>query len=284
MDLLFDKDQFRNLMNDFYIITNIKIVFYDNAFQPMIAVPEEDCTFCSAMKRNPAALAKCEQCIQAEIQKCKDTNSLNIYKCHCGLIQAVAPLKLDDVIIGYIMFGQILDAENRLATEKAIIRYASQYSSANIGQLLKGIAGKTEIQVQSVAKFMEACFSYLIMHNLVQRDYTGSGLAFKIADYIQENLSSELHVEQLCAVFCISRSTLYKIFHAFLGMSVAKYIRKKRIEAVLGLMQTDIAVADAACQVGFEDYNYFCKVFKQETGISPSKYRRQAVQAVSVRR
>ena len=284
MDLLFDKDQFRNLMNDFYIITNIKIVFYDNAFQPVIAVPEEDCAFCSAMKQNPAALAKCEQCIQTEVQKCKDTNSLNIYKCHSGLIEAVAPLKLDDVIIGYIMFGQILDAENRPATEKAIIRYASQYSSSNIGQLLKGIAGKTEVQVRSVAKFMEACISYLIMHNLVQRDHTCSGLAFKIADYIQENLSSNLCVERLCAVFCISRSTLYKIFHAFFGMSVAKYIRKKRIDAVLSLMQTDIAVADAACQVGFDDYNYFSKVFKLETGISPSKYRRQSVKNVSVQR
>ena len=122
------------------------------------------------------------------------------------------------------------------------------------------------------------------MHNLVQRDHTCSGLAFKIADYIQENLSSNLSVERLCAVFCISRSTLYKIFHAFFGMSVAKYIRKKRIDAVLSLMQTDIAVADAACQVGFDDYNYFSKVFKLETGISPSKYRRQSVKNVSVQR
>lgn len=281
MDLLFDENQFRNLMNDFYIITNIKIVFYDSAFQPVISIPEEDCDFCTVLKQNPAALKKCRQCMQAEMQKCKDTDSLNIYKCHCGLIEAVAPLKLDDVIIGYLMFGQILDAENRRTTEKAIIDYASRYSSTDMGHYVESIVDKTGEQVRSAAKFMEACISYLIMHNLVKRDHTSSGLAFKIADYIQQNLSSELRIDQLCSVFGISRSTLYKIFNTFFGISVAKYIRKKRIEAVLTLMQSGISVSDAASSVGFYDCNYFSKVFKQETGSPPSKYRKKALQSVS---
>ena len=55
-------------------------------------------------------------------------------------------------------------------------------------------------------------------------------------------------------------------------MSIAAYIRKKRVENAASLLKSGSTVANAAISSGFEDYNYFSEIFKKETGILPSKY------------
>ena len=93
--------------------------------------------------------------------------------------------------------------------------------------------------------------------------------------FIENNLDSDLSVDLLCTYFQISRNSLYKIFNDFYGMSVAKYIRKKRVEVAIDLMNSGVSVADASSRVGFSDYNYFSKVFKTQTGVLPSKFKKR---------
>ena len=45
-------------------------------------------------------------------------------------------------------------------------------------------------------------------------------------------------------------------------------------KAKLLLGETDSPVKDIASQVGIFDYNYFTKVFKAYTGVTPSRYRK----------
>lgn len=273
MEMMFDMEQFKELMTDFYIITGIKIVFFDDNLNPVISVPEEDSEFCSQVKKSEVLLKRCENCIENEIKKCKKTNKLSIYKCHAGLTEAVAPIKIDDIIIGYIMIGQITDAEDNKKDE--IIKYVSEYLDVDVSEKFDNLTFKSLSQIKSTAKFMETLISYLIMHNLIKSDHTS--LAFKITDFISKNLASDLSVDNLSAIFGISRNALYKIFNDFYGVSVAKYIRKKRIEAAINLINDGISIADVSGIVGFCDYNYFSKVFKSETGMLPSKFRKKVM-------
>lgn len=276
MNLLFDHSQFQSLMTDFYIITNIKIVFYDRNLRPVIAVPEYDCEFCAAVKENPDSLACCEACIEREVAQCKKTNQLHCYRCHCGLTEAVAPVWVDDILVGYIMFGQIMDEEDRQQNKEEILSYVSSFATRDMEPLFDAITCKNQEQIRSVATFVEACISYLIMHRLVRKDQTS--LAFRITHFINTNLTADLSVEQLCATFSLSRSALYRLFRDCCGMSVAKYIRKKRIQAAAQWIREGMSVTEASGRAGFPDYNYFSKVFKSETGVLPSKWRKQDVE------
>ena len=57
-------------------------------------------------------------------------------------------------------------------------------------------------------------------------------------------------------------------------MGIAAYIKKLRMEKAKELLkQTDLTISQVAAQTGFSDYNYFCRVFKKETGIPAKKYR-----------
>ena len=43
MKLEFDKDQLLKLMKDFYILTGIRVVLYDDEYHQLLSWPEKDC-------------------------------------------------------------------------------------------------------------------------------------------------------------------------------------------------------------------------------------------------
>nr|WP_235196433.1 helix-turn-helix transcriptional regulator [Streptococcus mitis] len=59
------------------------------------------------------------------------------------------------------------------------------------------------------------------------------------------------------------------------GETLVKYITDKRINAAKSLLsQTNISISQVSCQVGYDNYSYFTKIFKQRTGLSPGDYRK----------
>ena len=267
MYLEFDKEKLYNLMVDFYTLTKIRIVIHDNNFNNIMAVPEKSCEFCAALKKNPKAREKCLQCDMDGFTTCGKENKLTIYKCHSGLIEAVVPLKLNDINVGYIMFGQIIDKKQKKALKEEIVKYSSTYTDEPINEYYDRLTSKTTEQINSAARIMQACACYLLVSELIRVD--DNNIILNLSEYIEKNLTNDLTVESICDHFNINRNKLYKIFKECFGMSIAKYIRKKRVEHARILLKKGAKVSDAACLSGFYDYNYFSKVFKQETGVLP---------------
>lgn len=53
-----------------------------------------------------------------------------------------------------------------------------------------------------------------------------------------------------------------------------QYIKQKRISlAKTFLLLNDMSLEEIAIALGYEDYNYFCRVFKQVENMSPAQYR-----------
>lgn len=53
-----------------------------------------------------------------------------------------------------------------------------------------------------------------------------------------------------------------------------QYIKQKRISlAKTFLLLNDMSLEEIAIALGYEDYNYFCRVFKQVESMSPAQYR-----------
>jgi len=64
--------------------------------------------------------------------------------------------------------------------------------------------------------------------------------------------------------------------NSLLGVPVAKYIRRMRIEAAKNLLvNTDKQINNVALCTGFAESQYFSTVFKQETGMTPTQYKQE---------
>ncbi len=271
MNLKLETEKLREILINFYNISKTRTVIFDSDFKKIIAYPESSCAFCSMLKENPEAKALCKENDRRACSECKESESLHIYRCHAGLFEAVAPIKMNDLTLGYIMLGQI---KERGYDDAALTEYASKFinDGERIAKACKKLHQRSEEQIVSLASVMEICTCYLWIAKLISVDE--ENIIFHLSNYITNNIAGDLSVEKLTEVFNISRSHLYDIFHKYFGMSVAKYIRKKRVSiAAEALTDKEASISEAAELAGFTDYNYFSKIFKREMGLTPGKYR-----------
>lgn len=95
-----------------------------------------------------------------------------------------------------------------------------------------------------------------------------------IRNYIEENYRSALSRESVANAFYISPSYLSHLFQKEANMRFNEYLNHVRLEHAKELLkQYDLKVKEIATHCGFNDSNYFCRLFKQQTNRSPSQYR-----------
>ena len=95
--------------------------------------------------------------------------------------------------------------------------------------------------------------------------------------YINEHYNSyDLSLEDISKNTFLTPAYICVIFKDFTGKTVNKYITEYRIMQAKELLKdSNIKMNDIALKVGYRDGNYFAKIFKKETGYSPSEYRRK---------
>ncbi len=96
-----------------------------------------------------------------------------------------------------------------------------------------------------------------------------------ICIYIQENFHRAINRSSIAQRFNISPNHLSRLFRQQGHMTLADYITWVRIDrAKFMLRKYDFRLQDVATRCGFQDVNYFFRVFKTKTGRTPSEYRR----------
>lgn len=101
----------------------------------------------------------------------------------------------------------------------------------------------------------------------------------KIMDEIKEHYIENITLTGLAEKYSISVSYLSELLKEYLQLSFSEYISSKRIQKAKELLADDsLSIEQIAEQTGYNDYFYFTKVFKKNTGISPSKYRKNLLE------
>ncbi len=99
-----------------------------------------------------------------------------------------------------------------------------------------------------------------------------------IKNFIRDNLSTPLTLADIADYLNLSIRQLNRIFTEQQGISLGAYILHSKIEAAKHeLENSKKLIKEIAINLGFDDINYFCRVFRKKTGLSPSKYRKFAI-------
>lgn len=275
MILNYDINRMKQLLESFYALTHIRIVIFDDQLRIIAAYPESDCRFCSILRTNPETR---ERCLASDIhacQQCKSTGNIYQYTCHAGLTEVVTPIRCGNIITGYIMFGQVLvqpPSEDHWETILSLLSGRDLDRDALKDAYFRKHT-HTMDELLASAQILEACAGYLYLQRLIS--LREDSLPQRLDEYLAANLSADLSVNALCNHFGISRSKLYNIVNEYYNMGIEQLTRKLRVDAAKKLLtQTTLPVSEVAAQVGYDDYNYFIKVFKKETDCTPSRYRK----------
>lgn len=93
-------------------------------------------------------------------------------------------------------------------------------------------------------------------------------------EFIEDNLSKALRLNDLVHVAAMSPSALMRAFKKSTGCSIATFVRQRRLErAAIMLTRTTKNLAQVALATGFSDHAHFTRTFKAHFGVTPSDWR-----------
>ena len=128
--------------------------------------------------------------------------------------------------------------------------------------------------------------TFLLLVN-IYRDYnkvqTSVGESYqedikKAVQYINEHFRERLYIKTVANEASMSESYFFYFFKEIMGCTFTSYVNSIRIKTAKELLETtDETVVTIATNVGCDNVTYFNKVFKAQTGVSPSEYRKLRV-------
>ena len=97
---------------------------------------------------------------------------------------------------------------------------------------------------------------------------------YDVVNYIQNNLKEDMSLKNLSNIASMSTTSFYRFFKRELGMSPIEFILKEKIKCAKKLLKNPGLQINEVCYLsGFEDANYFSRLFKKQEGITPKQYQ-----------
>lgn len=114
-------------------------------------------------------------------------------------------------------------------------------------------------------------FEQFTTHNVTQ-----GALYQNICDYIEHNIDEKLSLDNIADHFFLSKYYISHVFKDNIGISIHKYIAKKRLQLCHDAIMGGEPISQVYNTYGFDDYSSFYRAFKKEYNMSPKQLIQQA--------
>ena len=120
-----------------------------------------------------------------------------------------------------------------------------------------------------LTEFLDACFAPYV------------SLDQKVDQYLENNFSEILSLNDIAAAMDINKYTLCHLYSKASGVTIIEQLINIRISKAKSYLEsTNIPVNKISKMCGFESSSYFGKIFREKTGYTPKKYRDSALQQI----
>lgn len=98
----------------------------------------------------------------------------------------------------------------------------------------------------------------------------------KCLNHISRNLHGRITLSELAEYCGLSRGHLSRLFRGSVGCSVSRYVIRRKLEAAKAMLAGAYTVGEVAYLLGFSSESHFIKRFREEFGVTPARWRRDA--------
>lgn len=138
-------------------------------------------------------------------------------------------------------------------------------------------ANEFEIREAEAYVFYESCIEFAeFLFSTLEGNLNGNqdNAVERVKEYISKNLGKELTRTILAKEVFLSEDYISKLFKSQTGMSLTNYIALQRIEKAKEYLEySNLTVSKIALEVGFNNFSYFSKTFRDITGMTPNEYK-----------
>lgn len=116
------------------------------------------------------------------------------------------------------------------------------------------------------------------VHDMLQKPQTGclpEAIA-KTLDYIECNFAQDITLQTVADHVFLNPDYFSRYFKKHMHCTFITYLNQVRMEKAKALLQnSNLKISDVSQSVGFHNFNYFSKAFKQAYGVTPMEYRKK---------
>ncbi len=204
------------------------------------------------------------------------------------LMDAVSKGKLHLLTAGATVYNQgaqprltdsLRDRKNYLVILKTLLRKAAEYGGVHplhIHRLSSRYAGEIE-SLRTIKQSLRLQEDMIRSYCLLVKSHSLSRYSYYVGQVItlvQYDLTADLSLKAIAARLNVNASYLSDLFHREYGCTLTDFINKERIGHGLRLLQTtDAPVSQIAAECGIQNPNYFFRLFRHQTGMTPNRYR-----------
>lgn len=177
--------------------------------------------------------------------------------------QYISPLALNQ-----ILFANRLDSDHELngCLQRIIYEYGAQRPGFEL-------AVKACIY-NAIVLLLRNHVVKTLSHKKYDKQAANARCFQDVFQYMKENYGQKIDLQELAAVARLSTSQFCRIFKKLTGKSAVDYLNQLRIEkAAVLLRQGESNIKEIAFATGFDDTNYFSRVFKKYKNIPPKEFR-----------
>jgi len=124
------------------------------------------------------------------------------------------------------------------------------------------------------AEFLKLCVHLSRQYQLENDSKNDLLKLASAAAYIEYHFSEQITLSELSEISGYSERQFHRLFRAIYRMTPNAYITELRMKKAQNLLQsTRLNIGDIAWRCGCDDQNYFSRIFKRHTGMTPTEYR-----------
>jgi two-component system response regulator YesN len=99
-------------------------------------------------------------------------------------------------------------------------------------------------------------------------------ITMKVINFLEENFSKDISLEDAAREVNMSYHYFSKFFKEQVGENFVDYLTNLRIRKAKELLKnSSLSVKEVSYKVGYSDPNYFSKIFKKVTGVTPTEFK-----------
>ena len=165
----FNIAKLHSLLKDFYQLTKIRITVFDDSFRELTSYPDEIADFCKLIRQAPGCAMKCHLCAKQACETASRRTSSYTYHCHAGLTESIIPIRMGNIVIGYLLLGHVFSYPSYEEGWKVIRKRCADYglSPEELEKSCRKLPILTEDYIDSASHIMKAVASFLCMDRMV---------------------------------------------------------------------------------------------------------------------
>ena len=241
--------------------------------------------FCALMAKSNHSCAACLQ-VQAKMEQEASMEPKSL-KCFAGLCDSSVPVRVGENLVAFLQTGQVLEHKptqkqfNRVAQN--VLKFGTEVDLKKLEEAWFQSRVVSKKQHESIVRLLSIFAQHLAALSnqlMVQEETAESPAIARAREFIEQNHSEEMSLEEVAGTVNMSAFYFCKMFKKATGMTFTDYLARVRVEKVKNLLiNPHKRVSEAAFEAGFQSLSQFNRVFRKIAGEAPSAYRERLHQA-----